>query len=85
MPEVLPDVELPEPPDEHRPPRLWGSGGAGGAGGVVEETVAGYIGMLLTCFAVAVVLYSAYLFVVPVYLLGAYIYASWESRKTASK
>lgn len=74
MPEVLPDVELPEPPDEHRPPRLWGSGGAGGAGGVVEETVAG---MLLTCFAVAVV--RAYLFVVPVYLLGAYIYASWES------
>lgn len=78
MPEVLP-----EPPDEHRPPRLWGSGGAGGAGGAVEETVAGYIGMLLTCFAVAVV--RAYLFVVPVYLLGAYIYASWESRKTASK
>lgn len=76
MPEVLPDVELPEPPDEHRPPRLWGSGGAGGA-------VEGYIGMLLTCFAVAVV--RAYLFVVPVYLLGAYIYASWESRKTASK
>lgn len=82
MPEVLPDVELPEPPDEHRPPRLWGSGGAGGAGGAGggdrRRLHRGAPNLLRSGS-------RAIQRVVPVYLLGAYIYASWESRKTASK